>query len=262
MGVNPEQSGPGGLADVERLFRAQIAPQRLHPGAALAVYHRGRLVLDLAGGFADPQRGDLVRTDTLFQLRSTGKPLASVALMQLFERGRIQLDAPVAAYWPAFGNHGKDRVTVRHILTHKGGFADALEGLHPRDWNEEQKVVRELEALPLVFEPGSAVSYYGLTQQWVCAELVRCVDGRPFPVYLRDEITGPLTMANTYVGLPPELERRVARCHLTEEADEESYGRVRLLNRPEAHRLPAPAFGVAAARDIARFYAALAAGGA
>jgi CubicO group peptidase (beta-lactamase class C family) len=250
------------FAEVERLVRAQLVSQCLHPGAALAVYHRGRLVLDLVGGFADPQRGARVRADTLFQLRSAGKPLASVALLQLCERGRLALDAPVCTYWPAFGQRGKERVRVMHLLTHRGGFADTLGDLPPRAWHDADRVAQALEDLPLVSEPGTAVSYSHLTQQWVCAELIRRVDRRAFPVYLREEITGPLGMLETYVGLPAELERRVATCQLTEETDATDAAAVRLLNRPEVHRLPAPVFGVATARDLARFYAALAADGA
>src|SRR3954468_21755224 len=80
------------LAEVEGLFRAQLSPLRLVPGAALAVYHRGRLVLDLADGYADTQRGNRVRPDTLVPLFSGTKPFASIALWQQIERGRVRLD--------------------------------------------------------------------------------------------------------------------------------------------------------------------------
>src|SRR5215471_626992 len=109
-------------SSVRDLFLAQVHVERLHPGAALAVYHRGRLVLDVVVGLADTQRGVPVRSDTLFALRSAGKPFASVALLQLAERGRLQLEAPVATYWPRFAGHGKESVTINHVLTHRGGF--------------------------------------------------------------------------------------------------------------------------------------------
>jgi CubicO group peptidase (beta-lactamase class C family) len=250
------------LADVESLFRAQIAERRLHPGAVLAVYHGGRLVLDLWAGLADTQRGVPVGPETLFQLRSTGKPLASVALLQLSERHGIPLDAPAARFWPDFGQHGKQDVTLRHLLTHRGGFADTLGGLHWRQWQDAEAVARVLAELPLQFAPGTASAYHHVTQQWVCAELVQRIDGRAFSDYLREEITGPLGMRDTYIGLPEGLDAHVARVDLTEAAKPESYATVRLLNRPEVWRVPAPAFGVATARDMARFYAALAAGGA
>ena len=80
---------------VERLFRDQMAVQRLHPGASLAVWRRGRLILDLHAGLADTQQGTPVAPDTLFVLFSSTKPLASVAVLQLVERGLLDLDEPV-----------------------------------------------------------------------------------------------------------------------------------------------------------------------
>src|SRR5687768_4577663 len=114
-GVNVESPA---LADVERRFREQLSPLRLFPGAALAVYRRGRLALDITGGYADTQRGELVGSDTLFPLFSGTKPFGAIALWQQIERGRVGLDEPVANYWPDFGQQGKDRVLVRHILSH------------------------------------------------------------------------------------------------------------------------------------------------
>jgi CubicO group peptidase (beta-lactamase class C family) len=247
-------------AAVRDLFLAQVNVERLHPGAALAVHHRGQLVLDVVVGLADTQRGVPVRADTLFPLRSAGKPFASVALLQLAERGQVQLEAPVATYWPEFAKHGKEAVTIQHVLTHRGGFADGLGGLEPERWLDEEAVARALEELPLRFPPGTASSYYAVAQQWVCAEIVRRVDGRPFPVYLREEITLPLGMTDTHVALPAELDARVARTHLTEVSAPENSEAI-LMNRRGAHRLPTPVFGVSTARDMARFYAALAAGG-
>src|SRR5215213_10257436 len=113
------------LAEVERLFRSQLSPLRLFPGAGLAVYHHGRLVLDLAAGYADTQRGELVRQDTVFLLFSSTKPLASIALWQQIERGAAALDDPVAAHWPAFASNGKAGVTLRHVLSHRGEIGRA-----------------------------------------------------------------------------------------------------------------------------------------
>ncbi len=132
------------LAEVERLFRAQLSPLRLHPGAALAVYRRGRLVLDLAAGLADTQRGEPVRPDTMFYLFSGTKPLASVALWQQIERGQAGLDDPVADHWPAFGQHGKERVTLRHVLSHRGGFPVTPPELTPERWGDWEGAVRAI----------------------------------------------------------------------------------------------------------------------
>ena len=82
----------------------------------------GKLILDLQVGWADTQRAVLVDSETLFPLFSGTKPLVAVALLQQIERGHLRLDDPVAQYWPTFGQKGKEQVTVRHLLTHRGGF--------------------------------------------------------------------------------------------------------------------------------------------
>ena len=251
----------GALAEVERLFDEQILGG-LHPGAALAVYRHGRLVLDRTGGVADTATGSPVTPDTLFVLFSSTKPLASLAVLQQIDWWRAALDDPVAKYWPGFSAHGKDAVTIRHVLTHRGGFPDTPEELTPERLGDWDAVVRAMEEAPLRFPPGTVDAYHALNHGWVCAELVRRLDGRDFPTYLRDEITGPLGMPDTYVGLPPELEERVAVLHAMDDIDEEGRRLVDAFNRPEMHQAVVPAAnGISTARDMARFYAALAAGG-
>ena len=196
------------VAEVERQFQAQLSPLRLFPGAALAVYDRGRLVLELAAGYADTQRGERVGPDSLFPIFSGTKPFASIALWQQIERGRLGLDEPVAAHWPAFGQCGKTSVLVRHILSHRGGFPTLPAHVTPDVWGDWELVTTAIAAMPLEHPPGTS-AYHQLTQQWVCAELVRRLDGRAYADYLREEITEPLGLGDTYVGLPIELEQRV-----------------------------------------------------
>ncbi|HEY8491721.1 MAG TPA: serine hydrolase domain-containing protein [Dehalococcoidia bacterium] len=252
---------PEALQRVERLFHDQIARGE-HPGAALAVYRYGRPVLDLWGGVADVETGRPVREDTLWVLFSSTKPLASVSVLKLIERGQAALDDPVARYWPEFARNGKERVTIRHILTHRGGFPLTPEGLHWSTWRDWDAVVRAMEEVTPRWEPGTVSAYHLLNHGWVCGELVRRIDGRPFPQFLREEITEPLGMHDTYVGLPPELEPRVAKLHPMEDVPEQEQGTVRTFNRPEVHQAVVPAgCGIATARDMARFYAALVNGG-
>jgi len=264
MTVAPEtvNMDPAALDAVTRLFHDQISQQRLHPGAVLAVYRHGRLVLSLYGGLADNQAAKPVTEETMFVFFSSTKPLASVAVLQQIERGKASLDDPVAKHWPNFGQNGKEGVTIRHLLTHMGGFPQTPPELtwdRLKDWDF---VVRAMEQAPAQYPPGTVSAYHGLNHGWVCAELVRRLDGRDFPQYLRDEITGPLRMLNTYVGLPPELEERVAKIHVMEDWPEERWALVRDFNRPEVHQAVVPAAGgIGTATDMARFYAALVNGG-
>jgi CubicO group peptidase (beta-lactamase class C family) len=253
---------PGALAEVERLFDEQIERGQ-HPGAALAVYRHGRLVLSRTGGVADLESGRSVGADTMFVLFSSTKPLASVAVLQQIDRGKADLDDPVARHWPEFARNDKEAVTIRHILTHRGGFPQTPPELTWEHWRDWDAVIRALEDATPQYPPGTVSAYHALNHGWVCAELVRRIDGRDFPTYLREEITGPLGMTDTYVGLPAALEGRVATLHPMEDVTEQSQGTVQTFNRPEVHQSVVPAgCGIATARDMARFYAALAAGGA
>jgi CubicO group peptidase (beta-lactamase class C family) len=254
---------PETFAEVERLFREQLSPLRLFPGAALAVYVGGSLVLDLVGGFADTQRGEPVGPDTLFPLFSGTKPFAAVALWQQIERGRLDLDDPVAAHWPAFGANGKDRVLVRHLLCHRGGFPTTPPALTPDCWGDWKAATDAVAVMPLEHPPGSVSAYHFLTQHWVIAELLHRLDGRPYQAYLRDEITDPLGLADTYVGLPRDAADRLVKLHATDGTDDWGLATLRALRDVPFFSMVVPgASAVSTARDMACFYAAVAAGGA
>jgi len=252
-----------GLRAVEALFRQQI-DEGLHPGASLAVYRHGRLVLELFGGLArlpDGQAsGQPVTPETLFVLFSSTKPLSAVCLHILLERGRLGLDDPVARHWPEFARNGKAAVTIRHVLTHSGGFPQNPPQLVPRKWGDWNAIVQAMEEIELIWEPGQDTGYHPLNFGWVVGELVRRIDGRPISRFLREEVTGPLGMGDTYLGLPPELEGRVACLYaMDNEVDPQA---VAAFNRPDVHQAVVPAGGgISTARDLARFYAMLAAGG-
>ena len=111
---------PAGLEKVEQIFNRQIS-EGLHPGAGLAVYRYGSLVLDIHGGAADQNTGRRVDDKTMFVLFSSTKPLAGACVYMLKERGRLEWDDPVAKFWPEFGQNGKETVTIRHLLSHQGG---------------------------------------------------------------------------------------------------------------------------------------------
>jgi CubicO group peptidase (beta-lactamase class C family) len=249
-------------ADVERRFREQLSPLRLFPGAVLAVYHGGQLVLDLGGGYADTQRGERVGDDTLFPIFSGTKPFGAVALWQQIERGRLGLDEPVATYWPDFGQQGKQQVLVRHILSHRGGFPTTPAALPREQWGNWEAATAAVAAMPLEHEPGTVSAYHFLTQHWVCGELIRRLDGRDYANYLCEEITDRLGLHDTYFALPADLEQRLVKLHATDGTDEWGRDALRTMHDSPLHRTVIPgASGVSTARDMARFYAAIAAGG-
>ena len=247
------------LKRVEELFSEQIN-SGLHPGAGRAVYRHGQPVLDLHGGLADSEAKLPVNTDTIFVLYSATKPLAAACIHILWERGSLAWDEPVARYWPDFAQNGKAGVTIRHLLSHQGGFPDTPPALTRGKWRDWDAVVQAMENAVSTHEPGTTMAYHARNFGWVIGELVHRIDGRPFKQFLKEEITGPLCMDDTYVGLPAELEGRVSKVHAMEDCDRPEYPSV--YNKPEVHQAVHPAgAGIAPARDIARFYAMLALGG-
>lgn len=257
----PGQSSPE-LQEIEQRFLALITTQRLYPGAALAVCLDGQTVISLSAGWADTQRGTPVTGDTLFMLFSATKPLVSIALLQQIERHALDIDTPVTAWWPEFGQNGKQDVTLRHILTHRGGFPTIPPDLLPRQWADAEAVRNAIATMTAEYPPGTASAYHFLTQHWVCAELVLRLDGRPIRDYVREEITGPLGMQDTYLGLPLEHEARLARMHATDGADATSIEILRSSQGSHLYRASIPgASAVSSADDMARFYGAIAAGG-
>ena len=262
MVVAPDtvQMDPGALQRVEELFHDQIQ-QGIHPGAVLAVYRHSKQVLDLHGGLADAESGKRVEPDTMFVLYSSTKPLAAICMHILWERGQLQWDEPVADRWPEFAQNGKAGVTIRHILTHRGGFPDTPSELSWDKWQDWDFVVRAMENAAPIYEPGKVIAYHPRNFGWVIAELVRRIDGRPFRQFLQEEITGPLGMQDTFVGLPASLESRVSKEHAMEDCDRPAM--VSTYNKPEVHLAVHPAGGgITTARDLAKFYAMMAGGGA
>ena len=239
------------LEQLKQLFHQQIS-DGLHPGAGLAVYRYGNLVLDIHGGTANTEA---VTAETMFVLMSSTKPLTAACLYILKDRGQIAWDDTVATYWPEFAQNGKETVTIRHILTHRGGFPQTPESLPWSDWPDWGKVTRAMEQAATIYTPGETLAYHPINYGWVIAELVRRVDGRSFDRFIAEELTAPLGMSNTYVGLPPGLEDRVSPMHkMEDDADPSGYSAT--FSEPVVLRSIVPgANGVATAGDLARFYA-------
>lgn len=173
---------------------------RLHLGAQLVVWQRGALVASLACGERRP--GEPMTDDTLLLWLSAGKPLTVVAVAQQWERGRLDLDEPVATLIPEFAAGGKQSITPRHLLAHTAGLRLADNLSDGVAWDD---AVARVCATPL--EPGWRVGEqagYSAQAAWfILGELVCRLDGRPFNEHLRAEVLGPAGMDDSWVGLPP-----------------------------------------------------------
>ena len=207
-------------------------------------------------------RTEAVERETRLPLFSGTKPMVSVALLQQIERGHARLEDEVARFWPEFGQNGKEYVTLRHVLAHRGGFPIAPPGLPPAVWGDQRRALDSVASMPLMYPAGTTTAYHFVTQHCVCAELVRRFDGRAIDEYLFEEITCPLAMVDTFLGLPQHQEHRVVKLHATDGIDDWGIETLRTLRDVRIHRLViAGVSGVSTARDMARSYAALANGG-
>ena len=258
---------------------AQNLARDLEHGASVAVTVDGRVVVDLWGGFADAARTRPWERDTIVNVYSTTKGLTALCAHLLAERGALELDAPVARYWPEFGQAGKQRVLVRHLLCHQAGLAGLRRDLPVEDLYDWDTTTRALAAEPPWWEPGTAHGYHALTFGHLVGEVVRRISGRSLGCFFRDEVARPLA-ADLHIGLPAEHDARVAELvpppvdplfQATLARDPKSLLARALANPPADPRLAATrawrgaeipaANGHGNARSIARLYAALARGG-
>jgi CubicO group peptidase (beta-lactamase class C family) len=183
--------------------------ERGEVGAAVCVLHDGQPVVDLWGGVADRATGRPWERDTLVVVYSSTKGAVAFCAGILLDRGQLDLDAPVARYWPEFAQNGKAGVTVRMLLTHQAGLAAPRTPLKPGGLYDWDYFVGQLAAEAPAWEPGTRQGYHASTFGQLVGELVRRVSGRPLADFLRAEIIGPLGL-DFHLGLPAGEEGRVA----------------------------------------------------
>jgi CubicO group peptidase (beta-lactamase class C family) len=179
-------------------------------GAAIAVDIDGELVVDIWGGHADAAKTVPWSEHTIVNVWSSTKTVTSLVALMLADRGVLDLDAPVAAYWPEFAANGKGDVMVRHILSHTSGVAGWQEPMTTDDLFDWDKATLMLAAQAPWWEPGTASGYQALNFGFLIGELVRRTTGTSLKEFVRDEIAGPLD-ADFQLGAKPEDAGRIAQ---------------------------------------------------
>lgn len=180
---------------------AQGLANGLHSGAQLYVSMRLEESFELAIGERSPGRP--MTPDSLQIWLSSTKPITAVAIAQLWERGLCDLDDPVATFLPDFGNKGKERITLRHLLTHTSGIRMLNIGWPQASWDEIIAFICSGRLEPR-WVPGQKAGYHLASSWFILGELVRRVDGRPLRDYVRQEIFEPLAMLDSWIGMPRE----------------------------------------------------------
>jgi CubicO group peptidase (beta-lactamase class C family) len=189
-------------------------------GGALCVYHHGQPVLDVWAGKRDPKAGVAWESDSMAMAWSTTKGIASTAVHMLAERGLLNYDAPVAAYWPEFAANGKANITVRQLLSMEAGLYDVRNLIdEPRLMLHHNAMATALAAAAPAHQPGKANGYHAITYGWLLGELVQRLTGDSLGAFVQAEIAGPLALDGCYIGTPKtEIPRVAVRPHLPPES--------------------------------------------
>jgi CubicO group peptidase (beta-lactamase class C family) len=249
-------------------------------GASFAATVGGRMVVDLWGGHADAARTRPWERDTIVNVFSTTKAMTALCAHVLADCGLLDLDAPVARYWPEFAAGGKATIPVRMLLSHTAGLAAIRERISLNTVYDWDRYVAAIAAQTPWWEPGTANGYHALTFGHLVGELIRRIGGKSVGHFLRDEVTGPLG-ADFHIGLPASEDGRCGEMIAATAAENAAAGvgvpapdslRAKVLGNPALRpdqantsawrraEIPA-ANGHGNARSVARVLAALACGG-
>ena len=178
-------------------------------GAAIAVDTDGELVVDIWGGYADAAKTVPWGEDTIINVWSSTKTVTSLAALMLADRGLLDLDEPVAKYWPEFAANGKQDVRVRHLLSHTSGVAGWQEPMAIDDLFDWEKATSLLAAQAPWWEPGTASGYQALNFGFLIGEVVRRTAGKSLKDFVGDDIARPLD-ADFQFGAAPDDYGRIA----------------------------------------------------
>jgi CubicO group peptidase (beta-lactamase class C family) len=252
---------------VARAFERNFA-ERGEVGAAVCVYVDGHPVVDLWAGLAHREAGDEWRRDTMVVLNSTTKGFTATVAHLLVERGLLDLDAPVASYWPEFGANGKQEIPVRWVLSHRAGVPALDQPPRLEEIVAWTPVVAAVARQKPIWPPGTAHGYHAQTFGWMVGEIVRRITGKTIGRFYADEIASRFGI-DFWIGLPPEQRARVATSYRPDRPAGRNRSNeltLRALSGWTTHEMNLPALqeaeipssnGIGTARAIARHYAAL-----
>lgn len=196
-----------GFDPVRDAFAANFA-DGLETGASFAVVKEGRVVVDLWGGHADGARTRAWQKDTLANVWSTTKGLASLCVAMLVDRGLLAYDQTVASLWPDFAAAGKQDLTVGEVLSHQGGLAGFDQPLAATDYADHDAMAARLAAQAPMFATGQC-GYHAVTHGFLAGEIVRRVAGRSLGRFFSETVAAPLG-ADAWIGLPASEDERAA----------------------------------------------------
>jgi len=269
LAANPEDIG----IDSERLEAVFARAKRdvdqgVLPGAQVAVGRRGKIAGVRTFGAAIQGGLEAPATDgTLYCVFSCTKAIVAAAVWLLLEEDMLKLEERVADIIPEFGTNGKDRIAVEHVLLHTAGFPYAKYPLE--DWDDRSKLLEAFAHWSLEWEPDSRYEYHPTSAHWVLSEIINRRTGVDYRDFIRQRITGPVGLDEFFLGLPPELDGRLAEVRFIGEPVEPPGGwrdvtpeHILEFNDPRCRRAGLPGGGgITSAAEMALFYQVLVNGG-
>jgi CubicO group peptidase (beta-lactamase class C family) len=173
----------------------------LHTGCQIYVSRHGKPLADVGIGLSRP--GVPMGTDTINLWLSSGKPLTAVTVLQAWERGELRIDDRIARFVPEFAQQGKQAVTIRHLLTHTGGFRQVETGFPDVSWAES---IERICSAPLETDwiVGRTAGYHTTSSWFILGEILQRIESRDYAEILRDRLLHPLQMNDTWAAIPPD----------------------------------------------------------
>ena len=255
-------------------------------GASLAVTLNGKFVMDIWAGWADAAKTRSWEENTIVCVFSTTKIMASICILMLSEQGLLDINSPVSKYWPEFGQNGKEKILIKHVLGHTAGIPSWDELFPLKEFLNWEKMITLLEKQKPWWEPGTMGGYHAFTFGFILGELVKRVTGKTLATFFKENVAKPLS-ADFSIGIANEFEKRVADLlppdtpFIGDELEKDSIiykilgipagwtlggdmtkEFVKFCNTSAFHKFDLPATnGFANARSVARIASAIACGG-
>jgi CubicO group peptidase (beta-lactamase class C family) len=251
-------------------------------GAAFSVWQNGKPLVDLYGGCCDAGREKPWTADTIVLVWSATKGIGTACVLHALQQQKIELNRPVAEFWPEFGQADKDKITLGQLLSHQAGLCALDQRVDVVDYDE---VIRALEAQAPLWPPGTGHGYHARTFGFLLGELVRRITGKTLSDYWQENFARPLAL-DFWIGLPKEQNSRVATIYaaksgklpepakfyrdlatpgtLARKTFTSPYGLnvISKMNDPHIRAQPIVSFGgIGSASALAKFYSMLANGG-
>ncbi len=178
-------------------------------GASFAVFLDNKFVVDIWGGYSNPEKTKLWNKDSITKVYSTNKIITAICALILVDKELLDLDAPVAKYWPEFAQSGKEKLPVRYLFSHSAGLPGFDEKITVEDLKDWNKIVNILARQKPWWEPGTKIGYHATTMYYLLGELVRRISGKPISQFFGEEIAEPFNV-DYHIMLPEKFRTNFA----------------------------------------------------